>query len=50
MEEREGIMKDFPKPSCPALQTPKIDDNIKKQIKRAGKGHYFRVEKSLYEL
>ena len=49
MEEREAIMKDFPKPSCPALRTPKIDDDIKKQIKRAGKDPHFGVEKSLYK-
>ena len=39
MEEREAIMKDFPKPSCPALRTPKI-----------GQGPPFQVEKSLYKL
>ena len=33
MEEREAIMKDFPKPSCPSLWTLKIEDDIKKQIK-----------------
>ena len=43
-------MKDFPKPLCPALQTPKIDDDIKKQIKQASKDPHFRVEKSLYKL
>ena len=35
---------------CPALRAPKIDDNIKKQIKRAGKDPHFRVEKLLYKL
>ena len=50
MKEREAIMKDFPKSSCPAPQTPKIDDDIKKQIKRASKDPHFGVERSLYKL
>ena len=49
MEERKALMKDF-RNSCPALQTLKIDDDIKKQIKQAGKDPHFRVEKSLYKL
>ena len=50
MEEREAIMKDFPKPLYPALWTPKTDNDIKKQIKQADKDQHFRVEKSLYKL
>ena len=49
-EEREAIMKDFPKPTCSAIYTPKIDKDIKRQIKRAGKDPYFGVEKSLYKI
>lgn len=29
-EERQAIMKDFPKPSCQVLRTPKLDEEIKK--------------------
>ena len=50
MEKREAIIKDFPKPLCPTLQTPMIDDDVNKQIKPAGKDLHFRVKKSLYKL
>jgi len=32
--EREAIRKDFPKPACPALGVPKLDEEIKEQIKK----------------
>ena len=35
-EEREAIMNDFPKPSCQALVAPKLDKDMKKQIKKVG--------------
>ena len=49
-EEREAIMRDFPKPTYPAIHTPKIDEDIKRQIKRAGKDPHFGIEKSLYKI
>lgn len=36
-EEREAITKDFPKPSCKALSTPKLDEQVREQLKRRGK-------------
>ena len=49
-EEWDNVMKDFPKPSCPALQVPKLDNDMKKQIKKAGKDPHFGAERSLYNL
>ena len=49
-EERDAIMKDFPKPSCTALCAPKLDEDIKKQIRMAGKDPHFGVEKHLFKL
>ena len=43
-------MRDFPKPTCPVIHTPKIDEDIKRQIKRAGKDPHFGIEKSLYKI
>ena len=40
-EEREAIKKDFPKPASSALTVPKLDDEIKEQIKKAGKNPHF---------
>ena len=35
-EKREAIMKDFPRPLCDALTTPKIDEDLKEQLKSKG--------------
>ena len=49
-DEREAIMKDFPRPRCDALTTPKIDDDLKEQLKSRGKDPHFGAEKSLYKI
>ena len=49
-EEREGIMKDFPKPKAKILTAPKLDDQVKDHIKSMGKDPHFGSEKSLYKL
>ena len=49
-EERDAIMKDFLKSSCTALCTPKLDKDIKKQIRMAGKDPHFGVEKHFFKL
>ena len=49
-DEREAIMKDFPRPHCDALTTPKIDDDLKEQLKSRGKDPHFGAEKSLYKI
>ena len=48
-EEREAIMKDFPKPACSALCVPKLDEEIKEQIKKVGKNPHFVSEKFLFK-
>ena len=45
-----AIMNDFPKPSCQALVAPKLDEDMKKQIKKAGKDPHFGAERSLFKL
>ena len=49
-DEREAIMKDFPKPASQVVQVPKLDDDMKRQIKKAGKDPHFGAERSLYRL
>jgi len=49
-EERDAIMGDFPKPTCQVLQVPKLDNEMKKQIKKAGKDPHYGVERSMYRL
>ena len=41
---------DFPKPAYPALCVPKLDEEIKDQIKKAEKNPHFGAEKSLFKL
>ena len=48
--EREAILKDFPRPDVDALQPPKLDEEVKEQLKRSGKDPHFGAEKSLYKI
>ena len=48
-DEREAIKKDFPRPACQALRVPKLDEEIKDQIKKAGKNPHFGAEKFLFK-
>ena len=43
-------MKDFPKPNCEALTVPKLDQEVKEQLKRKGKDPFFGGEKSLFKI
>ena len=49
-EERDSIMGNFPRPACAVLHTPKLDEEVKKLIKQAGKDPHFGTEKALYKL
>ena len=49
-EEKEAILKDFPKPDAKALVTPKMDDQAKDQLKKKGRSPHFGMEKSLYRI
>ena len=43
-------MKDFPKPDCNAMVVPKLDDEVKDQLKKKGKDPHFGSEKSMYKI
>ena len=49
-DEKEAIMKDFPKPDCNAMVVPKLDDEVKDQLKKKGKDPHFGAEKSMYKI
>ena len=49
-EEREAIMHDFPKPDCDALIAPRIDKEVKDQLKEKGKDAHWGAEKPLYKI
>ena len=48
--ERQAILSDFPKPLCDAVALPKMDDDVKKQLKSRGKDPHYGSEKCLYKL
>ena len=48
--EHEAILKDFPRPEVNALQPPKLDEEVKEQLKKSGKDPHFGAEKSLYKI
>ena len=48
--EKEAILKDFPKPSCKALKTPRLDEQVREQLKRKGKDPHFGPEKTLFKV
>ena len=48
--ERKAIMKDFPKPTCKALEVPRLDEQVKDHLKGKGKDPHFGQEKSLFKL
>ena len=43
-------MRDFPKPNCQSLQVPRLNEEMKAQIRKAGKDPHFRVERLLFKL
>ena len=44
-------MKDFPRPDCDAVVTPKMDEEVsKEQLKQKGKDAFFGSEKTLYRV
>ena len=45
-----GDYEGFPKPNCEALTVPKLDQEVKEQLKRKGKDPFFGGEKSLYKI
>ena len=53
-EERETILKDFPKlspkPDCPVLEVLTLDEPVKDHLKRKGKDPHFGSEKTRYKL
>ena len=48
--EREAIMKDFLRPTYEAMTVPKLDAEVKDQLKKKGKDPHFGAEKSLYKV
>ena len=49
-DEREAILKDFPKPHCKTIIAPRLDDQVREQLKRKGKDPNFGAEKSLFKI
>ena len=49
-DERGSILPNFPKPTTPVLQTPRLDDDVKEQLKKKGKDPHFGQEKVLFKL
>ena len=47
---RDGIIKDYSKPRNEAFFAPKLDEDVKNQIEKAGKDPHYGIEKHLYNL
>ena len=47
-EEAEVILEDYPMPNCPAVEVPRLDDEVRKQLKSKGKDPHFGQEKKLF--
>ena len=43
-------MRGFPKPNCQSLLVPRLNEEMKSQIRKAGKDPYFVVERFLFNL
>ena len=43
-------MRDFPKPHCKATVAPRLDDQVKQQLKRKGRDPNYGAEKSLFKI
>lgn len=48
--KRQVILEDFPKPACCVVQAPKLDSELKEQIRKKGKDPQFGQEKVLYKI
>ena len=46
----KAILNDCPKPNCPALEVPRLDEEVKKQMKSKGKNPDFGQEKTLFDI
>jgi len=40
--------QDYPKPNCPALEVPKLNDDVKQQLKQKDKDPYFGAEWTMF--
>ena len=49
-EEVEAILEDYPMPNCPALMVPRLDEEVKKQLRSKGKDPHFGQEKTLFNI
>ena len=46
----KAILQDFPKPNCPAMEMPRLDDDVKKQVRSKGKDPQFGAEKTMFKI
>ena len=44
-DERTSILADFPVPNTPVLQAPRLDDDVKEQLKKKEKDPHFGLYK-----
>ena len=47
-EEVEAILEDYPMPNCPAIEVPRLDEEVKKQLRSKGRDPHFGQEKTLF--
>ena len=49
-EEAEAILEDYPMPNCPAMDVPRLDEEVRKQLRSKCKDLHFGQEKTLFNI
>ena len=49
-DEVDAILADYPMPNCPAIEVPRLDEEVGKQIRSKGKDPHFGQEKTLFNI
>ena len=47
-EDKEAILQEYPKPNCPAMEVPCLDNNVK--VKRKGMDPKFGAKKNMFRI
>ena len=46
--KKEAMFQEYPKPNCPAMEVPRLDNNVKEQLKPKGMDPKSGAEKNMF--
>jgi len=49
-DETNAILEDYPMPNCSAIEVPRLDEEVKKQLRSKGRDPHFGQEKMLFNI